>query len=190
MIEWVLATRVLVSRVKRIQQPLWIETPCCSAVMRLNSLGNDGGPCLPISVTAVWVFHPSGAITHSSAAHWHHLDLLVIGMFVSFWDWWVPHYHTTEGTVLCLLHSCLITFTVCNLDKRMQKQRKAFIHVHYMCPCFTFLLSLSLSVSRACLVASWWVQLEFHSQLSSSSNGNWHIPVNPSTQLQLLVFTP
>ncbi len=54
---------------------------------------------------------------------------------------------------------------------------KKDIHVHYILTRVS--LSLSLSLSGSCMVASWWVQLEFHTQLGSSSNGDWHVPANP-----------
>ena len=53
-----------------------------------QSPGTDGGPCLSISVTAVWVFPPSGPLTHTHTQHTDIacLDLLVTSMFISFWD--------------------------------------------------------------------------------------------------------
>lgn len=72
MIECVLETRVLAlsgdnpaAVVKRIA----VLLSCDEA----KSPGTDGGPCLSISVTVVWVFLPSGPVTHSSTAHWHRL---------------------------------------------------------------------------------------------------------------------
>lgn len=56
--------------------------------------------------------------------------------------------------------------------------------VHAKTPIYTYTRthrspSPALSVSEVCVVVRWWAQLEFHTQLGSCPDGDWHVPVNP-----------
>lgn len=80
-----------------------------------------------------------------------------------------------------LLHGCLNTRLSCNVVERMQEQMSTCKERH-TCSLQREShteVSLSLPVRRVWMVASWWVQLEFHTQLGSCSNGNRHVPANP-----------
>ena len=79
-------------------------------------------------------------------------------------------------TAAWALASAVIWTNVCRVRSVHEKKD---IHVHYIHTHTRASLSPSLSASGACMVASWWVQLGFHTQLGSSSNGDWHVPVNP-----------
>lgn len=197
MIECVLETRVLAlsgdnpaAVVKRIA----VLLSCDEA----KSPGTDGGPCLSISVTVVWVFLPSGPVTHSSTAHWHRLPgppchkhvHLIWGLMSTS----LEHHRGSAVPLPTLLYGCLHTCLGCNLDKCMEGADQCMQRSPYMFIIYTHARvspSPALSVSGACVVASWWAQLEFHTQLGSSSNGDWHVPANPlHTAATLNVYIP
>ena len=133
-----------------------------------KSPGTDGGPCLSISVTAAWVFLPSGpshtqqhsTLTRPGPPCHKHVRLILGLMSASLED-------LRGNAVPRPLHGCLNTCFGCNLDKCMHGQMKTCKEGH-TCSLRTHTFSLPLSVCGACMVASWWVQLEFHTQLGSS----------------------
>lgn len=170
-----LETHVLVPLVAAVVNKSGVLLSCDEA----KSLGTDRGPCLSISVIMLWMFLPSGPVTHSSTAHWHCVDLLSQACLT----YPGTDEHLIRGSPRDWdpsLYGCLNTCVGCNLDKLMQTwfeymQRRTYMFVTHTHTRFT----LSLSASGACMVASWWVQLEFHTQLGSSCNGDWHVPAIP-----------
>lgn len=175
-----LETHVLVPWVETALPPLWIKVVCCSAVMRLNLWGLMEALAYPLVSPHSGCFVPVSQ-SHTAAQHmdvaWtschKHVSLILGLMRASLED----HRRNASPcfTAAWTLALVVIWTNVCKGSMSICKEgHTCFLHTH-----FTFSPPPHLSVSGACMVASWWVQLEFHTQLGSSSNGDWHVPENP-----------
>lgn len=161
-----------------IQRPLWKAVRRCSAVMRLNLCGLTEAHVYPLVSpwsSSQWTSHTQQHSTLTSPGppcHKHvHLSLgLMSASLEDHGGSAVPLYpafrlpeHWTCG---------------CNLDKCMQGQISTCKEAH-TCSLQPRIHAFHFPPPSLCVVASWWVQLEFHTQLGSNSNGDWHVPVNP-----------
>lgn len=132
-----------------------------------KSLGTDGGPCLSISVTVV--FFPVDQ-SHMAAQR---TDIA----WTSLSQACSPHFRTHERLIRGPQRQCFTAAWTLDLVVIWTNVfRSKEDHTCSLYPCIHTFHCLPPSL---CVVANWWVQLEFHTQLGSNSNGDWHVPVNP-----------